>query len=665
MAGWVMGCQTNNALPIPGLYVPSLPSDDNLHCTQPYCITASRTIFHCCKHGPLFTLPAVRCFRLGRAPAAPHTWAVCPTLPRKFSYPYSHVHDHSPPSSPLAKYPNKLLKLFGGVRMSGLKLICVASAASTLVWVYSLSQYQPSTQETISEEWVVPAPDHSPPLIVTESAKVLAPSLGASPVIDSIVPSKSPEPDWESPSPSPYSSSPFPSQSPSPSPSPSPPSRIHILSPSPSPSPSPSTSPSLSPSLSPSPNAVVASDPVLANKPADVIFNSQLGDDDEDENVSIKQVPPDERKLFSQSFRYDESREQIEAYDLDDVWDIPTEMFVPTHLKLNYMDLHIPPSSVPSIANQQRYTNLGASYNFAISDQKHFFEDLSCHHLARKYSNMRAIDYDLDRGLVPDLAKIVASWSAFTEKHEIPTWMAHGTLLGWFWNRQLLPWDTDLDFQVPVQSLATLTGLNMTRSPDKRYVLEVNPHSAFRIHQHHNVIDARWIDTRTGLFLDITALSITMPMETYRNNANSGFARVACKSTHQYEDYEISPLVLTTLEGAKVWRPARPLTLLRREYSEYSMSKRHWYYNNEKFVFDESELSWKNTEVALLVDAGERKEAQKMAKEDWCKGYMGRPTSKSIAKAALRAGKAATPKPSSGASPNTMGSSAYLLFRLL
>ena len=30
----------------------------------------------------------------------------------------------------------------------------------------------------------------------------------------------------------------------------------------------------------------------------------------------------------------------------------------------------------------------------------------------------------------------------------IETWLMHGSLLGWHWNRKVLPWDHDLDVQV-------------------------------------------------------------------------------------------------------------------------------------------------------------------------------------------------------------------------
>jgi len=31
---------------------------------------------------------------------------------------------------------------------------------------------------------------------------------------------------------------------------------------------------------------------------------------------------------------------------------------------------------------------------------------------------------------------------------EVITWLAHGTLLGWYWGQKIMPWDTDLDVHV-------------------------------------------------------------------------------------------------------------------------------------------------------------------------------------------------------------------------
>ena len=117
----------------------------------------------------------------------------------------------------------------------------------------------------------------------------------------------------------------------------------------------------------------------------------------------------------------------------------------------------------------------------------------------------------------------------------VETWVVHGTLLGWWWNQkvchhllirgyskcscsggQILPWDSDLDLQVREETIYYLARhYNMTeyqfslpgRSSDNKYLLEINPHYKTRgTEDKLNVIDARWIDTQTGLFIDISTV---------------------------------------------------------------------------------------------------------------------------------------------------------------
>lgn len=99
----------------------------------------------------------------------------------------------------------------------------------------------------------------------------------------------------------------------------------------------------------------------------------------------------------------------------------------------------------------------------------------------------------------------------------VSVWVAHGALLGWWWNHKLFPWDDGVDMQIELQSLMFLAEYyNMTeyhfRMPGRHrrrsYLLEINPHYTDRhTHDQLNRIDARWIDTDNGLFVDITAVS--------------------------------------------------------------------------------------------------------------------------------------------------------------
>jgi LicD family len=100
----------------------------------------------------------------------------------------------------------------------------------------------------------------------------------------------------------------------------------------------------------------------------------------------------------------------------------------------------------------------------------------------------------------------------------------------------MLPWDWDLDVQVSADTL-NLMGekYNMTThsyvSEDgdvsREYLLDVNPWIWQRVRgDGYNIIDARWIDVRNGLYIDITGLAETKP------DTEPGI--LTCKNLHRY-----------------------------------------------------------------------------------------------------------------------------------
>ena len=106
-------------------------------------------------------------------------------------------------------------------------------------------------------------------------------------------------------------------------------------------------------------------------------------------------------------------------------------------------------------------------------------------------------------------------------------------------NSQILPWDSDIDVQVSETTIVYLAKYyNMTEYhfslPDietgRNYLLEVNPHYTIReVEDKLNVIDARWIDTDTGLFIDISTVR-----KNYTAIAQGSTAALMCKDRHHY-----------------------------------------------------------------------------------------------------------------------------------
>ncbi|KAF3764470.1 hypothetical protein M406DRAFT_29237, partial [Cryphonectria parasitica EP155] len=137
------------------------------------------------------------------------------------------------------------------------------------------------------------------------------------------------------------------------------------------------------------------------------------------------------------------------------------------------------------------------------------------------------------------LKNLVQTYLATFAELGIETWLMHGSLLGWWWGQKVLPWDTDIDVQVTEESMHYLASYyNMStfhyktsRMPyGKYYMLEVNPNYINREQTDtSNVIDARWIDTDSGMFIDITTVR-------YNLTHPAGEGILSCKDGHEFRD---------------------------------------------------------------------------------------------------------------------------------
>lgn len=157
------------------------------------------------------------------------------------------------------------------------------------------------------------------------------------------------------------------------------------------------------------------------------------------------------------------------------------------------------------------------------------------------------------------------------------TWIMHGTLLGWWWNQKILPWDSDIDVQVSESTIAFLAKYyNMTEyhyllpgvKKGRTYLLEINPHYIIRDQADDlNVIDGRWIDTENGLFIDI---STVRPDEARRKEGVDG--ALMCKDKHHYLERDIFPLRDSYFEGIHVRIPFEYSALLAEEYGQKALT---------------------------------------------------------------------------------------------
>jgi len=121
------------------------------------------------------------------------------------------------------------------------------------------------------------------------------------------------------------------------------------------------------------------------------------------------------------------------------------------------------------------------------------------------------------------------------------------------------------------------------RIPEGRdYMLEVNPKYKVRDQSDVlNVIDARWVDTDSGLFIDITTVR-----KNYTHPAGPGI--LSCKDGHEYRESYIFPLRDTFFEGQAAKIPYAYSEVLAAEYGKGSLTNTR--YQNHRF--DEAKLEW-------------------------------------------------------------------------
>jgi hypothetical protein len=99
---------------------------------------------------------------------------------------------------------------------------------------------------------------------------------------------------------------------------------------------------------------------------------------------------------------------------------------------------------------------------------------------------------------------------------------------------------------------------------ERNYVLDVNPYAAQRQPGRGiNIIDARWIDVRNGLYVDITGLSELQP--------DSEPGVVSCKNNHSYNATDLYPLRETTYEGVPAMVPYKYDEILIEEYGQKAL----------------------------------------------------------------------------------------------
>ncbi|KAJ3126551.1 hypothetical protein HK101_005733 [Irineochytrium annulatum] len=196
-----------------------------------------------------------------------------------------------------------------------------------------------------------------------------------------------------------------------------------------------------------------------------------------------------------------------------------------------------------------------------------------------------------------NLLEFLQAFTQFSQQEGFTAWLAYGGLVGWFWNQRMLPWDVDLDFEVTLTTLLSLRRLD-NRLIDRRYLFEVNRYHAYRLEQAGNNIDARFIDTMSGFYIDIFAMADI-------DETNGTVVRQKMDVAFYTED--IFPLHSTTIMGVPVWRPNNVVKILKSVYGLGPLTKTEfrdqmgvkWRWKQRNLVWEKTWEGWVDGGKAL------------------------------------------------------------------
>lgn len=210
------------------------------------------------------------------------------------------------------------------------------------------------------------------------------------------------------------------------------------------------------------------------------------------------------------------------------------------------------------------------------------------------------------------LHRLIKNYLQFCRSHGIITWIAHGSLLSWYWNGMAFPWDADTDAQMPIRDLHRLgrefnqtmvienVGLDNSGHLNEmefvgmgQFFIDVGSSITHRERGNGmNNIDARFIDVSTGLYVDITGFSVSLEPapsrydyllkinKTKNKQANSGASETQknvlkqtynCRNRHFASLSELSPLALSAVQNQLGFVPTKFGLLLDHEYQTKGM----------------------------------------------------------------------------------------------
>ena len=134
-------------------------------------------------------------------------------------------------------------------------------------------------------------------------------------------------------------------------------------------------------------------------------------------------------------------------------------------------------------------------------DRKFFKEMKGNSHLDIRYGKT-----NLTKSVIhAKLKELLKQTEYLFNKIHIPCIIMHGSLIGWYFGEKMLPWDDDIDIVILDEHREKLKMLNGFQT--NTILIEVSPVIDTIKRDPSNIIEARIICKKTGVFIDITNLS--------------------------------------------------------------------------------------------------------------------------------------------------------------
>ncbi|GMM28756.1 hypothetical protein DAMA08_014720 [Martiniozyma asiatica (nom. inval.)] len=229
------------------------------------------------------------------------------------------------------------------------------------------------------------------------------------------------------------------------------------------------------------------------------------------------------------------------------------------------------------------------------------------HHFDLKFFNgfisESKINYhdNLDYKVKMILHHMLHTWLQFSFNAGVISFPAHGSLLSWYWDGMIFPWDNDIDVILPIQDLNDLcmnfnNSLIIQSSTDgfSKFFLDCSKSITVRENGNgNNNIDARFIDVDSGMYIDLTGLTVTgQDGMSDSQREHLGLKKIEgddsekrnklfelhdnadiynCRNKHFYPHDELSPMRFTLMEHGPAFVPSNIEEALTSEYSAKSL----------------------------------------------------------------------------------------------